>query len=111
VSSAHDLSEGGLAQALVECCLLGGRGAEVTLPADVDPFVALFAESPSRVIVTVAPAELAGFTARCAAHSVPVTELGGVTDADAGLALVGLGTLRLTEPREAWEGTLTSLFG
>ncbi len=34
LSSAHDLAEGGLAVALAECCLGGGLGAEVALPAD-----------------------------------------------------------------------------
>ncbi len=32
ISAAHDLSDGGLAQALVESCLRGGRGARITLP-------------------------------------------------------------------------------
>ncbi|MCA1822844.1 MAG: phosphoribosylformylglycinamidine synthase subunit PurL, partial [Frankia sp.] len=32
VSAAHDLSDGGLAQALVESCVRGGRGARVDLP-------------------------------------------------------------------------------
>src|SRR3954451_4188256 len=43
VPSAHDLSDGGLAQALAEAAMLSGMGAEVAL--DGDPFVALFAES------------------------------------------------------------------
>ncbi|MGH3904792.1 MAG: phosphoribosylformylglycinamidine synthase subunit PurL, partial [Pseudonocardiaceae bacterium] len=40
VSGAHDLSEGGLAQALAEAVLVGGHGARVRLPAELDPFVA-----------------------------------------------------------------------
>ena len=49
LSAAHDLSDGGLAQAVVEGCLRGGHGARLVLPetdADgtaLDPFVALFA--------------------------------------------------------------------
>ena len=34
VSSAHDIAEGGLAVALAECCLAGGIGADVTMPAE-----------------------------------------------------------------------------
>ena len=56
LTGSHDLSDGGLAQALVEACLVGGRGATVTLPTLVDPFVGLFAESAGRVLVTVARA-------------------------------------------------------
>ncbi|MBO0878476.1 MAG: phosphoribosylformylglycinamidine synthase subunit PurL, partial [Pseudonocardia sp.] len=52
LSSAHDLSDGGLAQALVEACLIGRRGAEVRLPEGQDPFVALFAESAARALVS-----------------------------------------------------------
>jgi phosphoribosylformylglycinamidine (FGAM) synthase-like enzyme len=35
LSSAHDIAEGGLAVALAECCLGGGLGARVALPADL----------------------------------------------------------------------------
>ena len=45
VDAAHDLSDGGLAQALVESCLRNGVGARVWLPDGIDPFVALFSES------------------------------------------------------------------
>ena len=38
--SAHDVSDGGLGQALVESCLQGGRGAHVEIP---EPAVFLFA--------------------------------------------------------------------
>ncbi len=35
LASAHDIAEGGLAVALAECCLGGGLGARVALPADL----------------------------------------------------------------------------
>ncbi len=54
VTAAHDVSDGGLAQALAECCLRRGVGARVALP-DGDPFVALFAESVARAVVAVPP--------------------------------------------------------
>ena len=41
IESAHDLADGGLAQALLEACLRHGVGASVTIPAGMDPFVAL----------------------------------------------------------------------
>ncbi|MDT7648745.1 MAG: phosphoribosylformylglycinamidine synthase subunit PurL, partial [Pseudonocardiales bacterium] len=50
LTGAHDLSDGGLAQALVEACLVGGQGAAVELPPALDPFVALFSESAGRVL-------------------------------------------------------------
>ena len=46
--TAHDVSEGGLACALAECCIAGGIGARVAL----DPGeAALFGEGPGGVIV------------------------------------------------------------
>ncbi len=36
VSSAHDIAEGGLVVALAECCMAGGLGARVELPADLE---------------------------------------------------------------------------
>jgi phosphoribosylformylglycinamidine synthase len=52
VTSAHDVSDGGLAQVLAESVMRHGVGARVTLEGD--PFVALFAESSARAVVTVA---------------------------------------------------------
>ena len=55
VTSAHDVSEGGLAQALVESAL--GKGVGVRVEVEGDPFVALFSESAGRVVVTVPAAD------------------------------------------------------
>ncbi|MCW2852288.1 MAG: phosphoribosylglycinamide synthetase, partial [Nocardioides sp.] len=80
LTSAHDVSDGGLAQTLVEASLQHGVGAEVALPGDA--FLALFAESAGRVVVTVASDRADELTALAARHGVPVTEL-GVTGGDA----------------------------
>ena len=53
LSSAHDLADGGLAQALVESCLRYGHGVAVELPDSADPFVWLFSESAGRVLVSL----------------------------------------------------------
>ena len=57
LAAAHDVSDGGLAQALMEMALRGDTGARVSLPEDLDPFVALFAESAGRAVVVVRPAD------------------------------------------------------
>ena len=105
VSAAHDLSEGGLAQALVESCLLTGRGCDVELTGD--PFVALFSESSARVLVSVPnPDEL---TAHCDEVGLPWQRLGLVSETNE-LRIEGVGELALTELSAAWEGTLPALF-
>ncbi len=56
VRSAHDVSDGGLAVALAECCFTGPRriGARVRIADPLRPDALLFGESTGRVIVTSA---------------------------------------------------------
>jgi phosphoribosylformylglycinamidine synthase II len=114
LSSAHDLSDGGLAQALVESALGGrrgrGLGARVVLPAGQDPFVQLFSESAGRALVTVPRSEELRFTEMCSARGLPCTRI-GVTDDTATLEVQDLFEVPLDELREAHEGTLPRLFG
>jgi phosphoribosylformylglycinamidine synthase II len=58
VSSAHDLSEGGLAVALAECCIDGELGAEVNLETELRADLALFGETQSRILVSVKPEQV-----------------------------------------------------
>ncbi len=108
VSAGHDLSEGGLAQALVESCLRHGVGAQVSLPVDLDPFVALFSESTARAVVAVARNAEERFTGQCIAHGVPHVGIGTTHGRGAGAVLevdqafaVSLGELRTV-----WSATL-----
>jgi phosphoribosylformylglycinamidine synthase len=105
-ASAHDLSEGGLAQALAECCMRGGHGARVKLPGD--PFVALFSESAGRVLVSVPTDRLAVVEKLAAAHGVPLRELGTV--GGPALELVGVCGIPLDELRAAHTATLPAAF-
>ena len=100
LSSAHDLSEGGLAVALAESAFRSGLGFAVTLPGD-DPTVALFAESGARAIVSLAGDQVEGFESLCAEHGVAVTRLGEVTG-EAQLEFVGQFSVSLAEAKDAW---------
>jgi phosphoribosylformylglycinamidine synthase len=105
VGSAHDLADGGLAQALTESALRYGVGATLTLPGDAFP--ALFSESVARVVVTAEDA--AAVRAAADEAGVPVTELGRTGGHS--LELTGLFGLSLDELRAAWTATLPALFG
>jgi phosphoribosylformylglycinamidine synthase subunit PurL len=107
LAAAHDLSEGGLAVALTECCLTGGTGCRVTLPGD--PFVWLFSESAARVVVAVPPASRAAFAALCDDHGVPATVLGTVGGDS--LDVAGCFTAPLAELAAARSAVLPALFG
>ena len=106
VSSAHDVSDGGLAQTLVECCLTRDIGARVDLSgvADGDTFLALFSESAARVVVTVAPEDEERLCELAAEHDVPITSLGQTRGTS--LSVTGAFDLPLDELRTAWTRTL-----
>ncbi|PRY32690.1 phosphoribosylformylglycinamidine synthase subunit PurL [Umezawaea tangerina] len=110
VSAAHDLSDGGLAQALVEACLIGETGARVFLDSEQDAFTQLFSESAGRVLVAVPRSEELRFTDMCTARQLPWRKVGVVDPESESLEFQDLGQLPLGELRAAWEGTLPALF-
>ncbi|HTK83346.1 MAG TPA: phosphoribosylformylglycinamidine synthase subunit PurL [Bacteroidota bacterium] len=87
VKSAHDISEGGLAVALAECCIhttgdgeklgaritidMGGKGSR----ADG----VLFGEDQSRILISTGSDKLDDVSRRCKAAGIPVSVLGEVT--------------------------------
>ncbi len=111
VTAAHDLSEGGLAQALVEACLRRNFGAHVALPDGLSPFVQLFSESAARVLLSVRRGQEAGFAALAAERGVACAVLGTVRAANTALGVEGLFEIPLDELREAYVTTLPTLFG
>ncbi|GAB3287770.1 phosphoribosylformylglycinamidine synthase subunit PurL [Parasphingorhabdus pacifica] len=110
ISAAHDLSEGGLAQALVETALIGECGARVILPEGADPFVWLFSESSARVLVAVPRSEELRFTEMCTARELPWTRVGVADAGSESLEIQDVADIPLAELRRAWEGTLPALF-
>ncbi|MBK7722227.1 MAG: phosphoribosylformylglycinamidine synthase subunit PurL [Austwickia sp.] len=109
VAAAHDLSDGGLAVALAEACLVHDVGVEVSLDElcsrdAVDPFAALFSESTARAVVAVPEVQTPRFVALAASHGLPCVRLG----ATGGRDLVAQGHLRvgLAELRATHEATI-----
>ena len=107
LSSAHDLSDGGLAQALTESVLRHGFGATVRLEGDA--FVGLFSESAARAVVTVADDALQQLTTMAEALGVPATPI-GVTGGQS-LLVEGWFDIPLEELRETWTATLPAALG
>jgi phosphoribosylformylglycinamidine synthase len=107
VTAAHDVSDGGLVQTLVEMVLRRGVGA--TVAVDGDPFVALFAESVARAVVSVPTAGTDALLARAASYGVPATVIGR-TGGDS-LVVADAFEIGVDELRTANEGTLPALFG
>ena len=111
LDAAHDLSEGGLAQALAESVLRFGVGARVSWGShDVDTFTALFSESAGRVVVSVTPGSERAFL-DLVGDSVPVLRLGEVDASVDGLRIEGQFDIDLETLRRAHEERLPSVFG
>jgi phosphoribosylformylglycinamidine synthase len=81
VKSAHDISEGGLAVALAECCF-GDRenlvGAKISLKLDLRADALYFGESQSRVILSIAPVSKGSLTRLAASMNIPLSFIGEV---------------------------------
>ncbi|MGI6145922.1 MAG: phosphoribosylformylglycinamidine synthase subunit PurL [Bacillota bacterium] len=111
--SAHDVSDGGLAVALAECCMAGAIGADLAVtgsqPMPADRM--LFSESGARAVVSAKPCDVELLLQLAQDMKVPATLLGstggnrlrvcaaGSTDA----ILIDLG---LQEMEQAYEGAL-----
>jgi phosphoribosylformylglycinamidine synthase subunit PurL len=115
--SAHDCADGGLAVALAECCLAGGRGAHLDLEAVPGRVsgrqdLALFGEAPTRVVVSLAAVEGARFEGRCREAGVPCFAL-GVVRGEALRLQIGAEVLDMGLPalRDAHEGGLLRALG
>jgi len=79
VSSAHDVSLGGLFVTLVECALPCGMGFDITSPAEIRGDAFLFGESQSRVVVSVSPQQETRFLDFMMETGIHFSALGHVT--------------------------------
>jgi phosphoribosylformylglycinamidine synthase II len=117
LAGSHDLSDGGLALALVESALAAGVGATVDLPGVLPaglpagqlPLAALVSESSSRVLVATPPQAGGQLVALATAAGVPAARL-GATGGDR-LVVPGLLDLPLSRLRDAYEGALPRALG
>lgn len=78
LSSAHDISEGGLAVAVAESCLIGNVGASIDLLGhNIESIDAsFFGEAPARIIVSVNEKSIPQFEKLTKDKKVPVSFLG-----------------------------------
>jgi phosphoribosylformylglycinamidine synthase II len=117
LESAHQVSSGGLAVAVAECCLAKRAeegdivrcGARVSLPDDGDAALALFEETATRVVVSCTAAHAAALEELADAAGLETTRLGETTPGGQGLAIkCGALELRLglDQLTMAWETAL-----
>ena len=127
VAAAQDVSGGGLAVALAEMAIWGGRGGRFRVAVAGSPAVALFGESPSRALLAAPPASVGRLVALAAEHGLPLAELGvtggdhlvvelageGATGAaeERGARVADAVELAIADLRHAWEHGLPRALG
>jgi phosphoribosylformylglycinamidine synthase subunit PurL len=99
VTAVHDISDGGLAAAVIEMALASGLGAKL----DAMNHEALFGEDQARYVITCKPAETAKIITQAHVKGVDIIRIGTVTH-EATLNLQGRATISLAELKSAHEG-------
>jgi len=113
-ASAHDCSDGGLAVALAECCIHGGIGADVSLPASESALrldARLFGESPSRIVLSAAPGNVERIREIASTQGAPVQVLGTVGGDRLSLSAEGksVAALGVAEMERIWRSAIKEL--
>jgi phosphoribosylformylglycinamidine synthase len=93
VKSMHDVSDGGLGVALMECCFKPGTSAplgfEVSLATKLRPDLFFFSESQSRVVVSCNPAKAKDVLATAKENGVPAMNAGKTSSGDVEIMVGG----------------------
>ena len=116
VTSAHDVSTGGLFQTLVEGVLRRRVGARIWLSEvlesyGIDNRAALFSESVARMVVTVAREDDVKFRGLCAGRGVPVARIGVTETPSQALDIAELFSFGIDELDHIRRGTIPSVLG
>ena len=111
VESCHDVSEGGLALTLVECCFGTKFGLTVNINTELRADYCLFSETPSCIVVSVKEDKETEF--RELVSRLPVSRLGQVTDQDFRLSVNGRLLISASVPDmlQEWRAPLDQVFG
>ena len=116
VTSAHDVSTGGLFQTLVEGVLRRRVGARIWLSEVLESYridnrAALFSESVARMVVTVAREDDVKFRGLCAGRGVTVARIGVTETPSQALDIAELFSFTLDELDHIRRGTIPNVLG
>ena len=89
LSSAHDVSDGGLAVALAEAAMPNGLGADLNVETALLPAIYLFSQSAPRVVVSFPPGRERAVLEAARRHGVPTAFLGRVSRGGLRVAVSG----------------------
>jgi phosphoribosylformylglycinamidine synthase II len=108
VRSAHDISDGGLAVALAECCMSGPDkplGVRIEMREMIRGDALLFSESQSRIIVSLQEKDLGQLQEIASGHGVPLQVIGAVGGSR--LSIQPILQLPIDELRSIWSSALS----
>jgi phosphoribosylformylglycinamidine synthase len=110
IRSAHDISDGGFAVTLAECCFASeGQSAVISLSPEGPAEAALFGERGARAVVSVSPTSLAHVLQTARQYRVAAQEVGRVTrGGEFRIGLNGRLAIRagVESLRDAWANSL-----
>lgn len=106
ISAAHDLSDGGLAVALIEMLLHSQTGAKISTHGD--PFTHLFSESTGRILLAVNPEDSNYLVGKATDAGITTTRLG--QSGGENLEISGVLSMSMLHIREANQRTIPALF-
>lgn len=106
IAAAHDLSDGGLAVALIEMLLHSQTGAHISIHGD--PFMHLFSESSGRILLAVDPEDSNYVVGKATDAGITTTRLG--KSGGESLEISGVRSLSMLHLREVNQRTIPALF-
>ncbi len=110
IASCHDVSQGGVATALLECCFSSYKASGATLKMEKPQGShegLLFAETGARYIVSVKPEKLKEVLQRAQSRKIPVTGQGRVGGEQ--IAIEGVASLPVVATYNEWRQALEPL--
>ena len=112
VESAHDCSDGGLAVAIAEACFSsyrrGAIGCKVNLEGDLSQAVLLFAETPSRILLSATDENAERILRLAREQNIEAQIIGRTGGAALQIAVNGETIINrpVAEVEEVWRGVL-----
>lgn len=111
IRSAHDLSEGGLAVGLAECCVTGKLGGNITCTSNLRPYLFLFSETQSRILLSASTEQAQLLQKMADERGISIREIGNVGGEH--LVIQVNGSEQINQPiaalKHAWKQALPRL--
>ena len=109
IKSAHDISDGGLAIALAECCMAGGNnlGANIVISRKIRDDELLFGETQSAIIVTISESDLMRIEEVSGKFQIPCETIGKVSGNS--LSINSFLDIAVSKLRKIYESALPEL--